>query len=182
VLAGLGNMVTLRKSSKKFANKRNPVQRENDLATISSMYLQGYQQREIAAHLGLSQQQISYDLKQIRNQWLESQLRDYDAAMNFELAKLDKISQEYWKVYERSLQADGIGDVRALAGLADCVKKRCRILGLDAPTRIEAAAKSEGFGNAFAQAIKDVEQDVQNNRQQHQAIGKVAPVTIAHSA
>ena len=57
--------------------KRTPIQRERDLLEISSLYLRGITQAEIASQLGVSQQQVSYDLKILQRR---SDLRLRDTA------------------------------------------------------------------------------------------------------
>jgi transcriptional regulator with XRE-family HTH domain len=71
---------------------------------IARRYLQGSMQSQIARELGVSQQQISYDLKAIRAAWLASLVRDFDEAKATELAKLDLLEHEAWSAWTRSQQ------------------------------------------------------------------------------
>ena len=73
-----------------------------DRQTIAERYLRGDYQEAIARDLGISQQQVSYDLKAIRAAWLASAVRDFDAAKAQELAKIDAVEREYWLGWERS--------------------------------------------------------------------------------
>ncbi len=58
---------------------------------IAEYYLKGKRQSEIAEMLGFDQSTISLDLKAIRNQWLDSALRNFDDLKSQELAKLSLI-------------------------------------------------------------------------------------------
>lgn len=131
---------------------------------VARRYLQGEMQEEIARSFGVTQGQISQDLKVIRAAWLASAIRDFDAARAQELAKIDAVEREYWLAWERSKQdkeiatqeTDGVKDEKTgrqrvkkatlrkegqagnpsfLAGVLTCIERRCTILGLDAPKR-----------------------------------------------
>lgn len=119
--------------------KRLPITRKRDLATVARLYCQGRTQAEIGKELGITQQQVCYDLKDIQKQWLESSLVDIDTAKARELAKLDHVEREHWLAWARS-QSEGPGDARFLDGVLKCVVKRCEILGLNAPTKISGPA------------------------------------------
>lgn len=82
--------------------KRTKDQRLKDHQTIADLYLLGKKQYEIGKHLGLTQQQISSDLKLIRASWLESSIIDFDAKKAEELAKLDRTEEQAWAAWERS--------------------------------------------------------------------------------
>ena len=130
---------------------------------IAARYLRGEYQADIARALGISQQQVSYDLKAIRAAWLASAVRDFDALKAQELAKIDAVEREYWLAWERSKKDKEIsvqeggevdpqtrkprikkvvmrkegqaGNPAFLAGVLTCIERRCAILGLDAPKR-----------------------------------------------
>jgi hypothetical protein len=71
-------------------------------AQVASRYLLGELQAAIAESFGVDQAQISRDLKIIRQQWLESAIRDFDAARAEELAKIDLVEREAWAAWARS--------------------------------------------------------------------------------
>lgn len=128
-------------------------------AEVARRYLQGEMQEEIARSFGVTQGQISQDLKVVRAAWLESAVRDFDAAKAQELAKIDAVEREYWLAWERSKQDKEVaiqeagadkkikkatlrkegqaGNPAFLAGILTCIERRCKILGLDAPTRFK---------------------------------------------
>ena len=83
-------------------NKRTKAQREGDLARIAELYLSGTKQADIAATLGVSQPQISYELKKLQKRWAASAIRNLDAAKGEELAKIDNLELEYWACWRKS--------------------------------------------------------------------------------
>lgn len=156
------------------ANKRTPFQIERDRTEIAALYLRGKTQHEIAEALispdrgyVLSQQMISYDLKQIQAVWRQSQMVDVDEIKGRELARIDRLEVQYWDAWERSqdnaeieiTRASGkrkggndatpeqiertkrvegrVGNPAFLAGVQWCIEQRCKIFGLYAPERIE---------------------------------------------
>jgi Helix-turn-helix domain len=139
---------------------RSPDQIRKDRAEIAALYLQGHTQRDIGVKLGLSRQQVGYDLDAVRREWLQSSLMDFNARKAEELARINRLEQHYWAAWEASKKerqtstteqttgADGerlkagirkeeqTGEARYLAGVQWCISKRCEILGLDAPKKI----------------------------------------------
>lgn len=149
--------------------KRTLTQRENDLERISALYLKGKRQVDIAAELGVTQQQVSYDLKTIHKRWRESTTINLDEAKHRELDRIDLLEQTYWSAWERSLDertktrternTTGGGENQVsrdkasieketllgipayLAGVERCIELRCKILGINAPQRVEHSGK-----------------------------------------
>jgi len=134
----------------------NEDQREQRLADVARLYCQGMPQWKIGKELGVTQQQICYDLKIVRQRWLESSLRDFDEARAQELAKIDRVEAEFWDAWERSKRPrqskEGMpvntegrdGDPRFMDGYLKCVHMRCELLGLNAAKKI---ALMDGDGN-----------------------------------
>lgn len=148
------------------APKRTEFQIERDRRDIADLYLQGWTQARIAEHLGtlggrkymLSRQQIGYDLKKVQEDWRTSALIDIDDAKARELAKVDKLERTYWDAWVRSCEdttktehfesgesapsrtiktcKTQAGDPRFLVGMQWCIDRRCKIIGVDAPTKI----------------------------------------------
>lgn len=124
---------------------------------VAKRYLRGEMQAEIAHAFGVSQQQISQDLRAVRAHWLASAIRDFDAAKAQELAKIDEVERAAWGAWERStkdkevvireagadqkprkatLRKEGqSGNPAFLNTILTCIERRCAILGLDAPKR-----------------------------------------------
>ena len=139
------------------------------------MYLNGHTQAAIAKEIGISRQMVSKDLQTIRQRWKESAIKDFDALKEQELKKIDATEREAWECYRRSQrdrqrtvteragtgnpddakpgrakaqvtkeQADG--DPRFLKIILECIDKRCKILGLDAPDKQELSGVVEVQG------------------------------------
>lgn len=126
-----------------------PDQRRARQAEVARLYLQGKTQLHIAQQLGVSRQQVGYDLVVIRKAWLKSQIRDFDAAKSKELARLDLLEATHWDAFERSLRDGGRtiektsergdttekvsycrdGNPKFLEGISKCIETRARILG-----------------------------------------------------
>lgn len=137
--------------------ERSSTQLAQHRQEIASRYLRGEYQADIARDLGISQQTVSLDLKAIRAAWLASSIRDYDAAIAQELARIDEVEREYWSAWEKSKQdkeityqeAGGDGHKKKVSlrregqagmpafldGVLKCIERRCRLLGLDALDR-----------------------------------------------
>src|SRR5687767_9302737 len=84
---------------------RSPDQIRKDRAEIASLYLKGWTQSDIGAKLGLSRQQIGYDLNAVREEWLRSAVMDFDAKKAEQLAKIDRLEREYWDAWQDSKKA-----------------------------------------------------------------------------
>lgn len=142
------------------APTRTKAQREADRTEITRLYCTGWRQVDIAAKLGVAQQQISYDLKAIFAQWRKARDGEITAWMNAELAKIDALELEYWEAWRRSCadkkrtaktarmgttqdtaatvtEETMVGNPAYLAGVQWCIERRCRILGIDAPIKSE---------------------------------------------
>jgi hypothetical protein len=156
----------------------NPAQQhthaEQRREQIAALYVQGQSQRMIAQQVGVTQQQVSYDLKAIQKTWLASTLRDFDAAKAEQLAKIDQAESAYWAAWERSQtprevtttkEVTGdfprtetttrletpVGDPRFLDGVLKCIQQRCDLLGLSSSAEA-AKAVSTGLAALLAQA------------------------------
>jgi hypothetical protein len=146
---------------------RSPDEIRRDRAEISRLYLQRWTQAGIGERLGLSRQQIGYDLEAIRQEWLASAVMDFNARKAEELARIDRVEAEAWAAWEKSKNGREIatpeqtggdgdrtraatrkeeqqGDPRYLACVQWCVEKRCRLLGLNAPTETRLTGKDGG--------------------------------------
>jgi hypothetical protein len=142
-----------------------PVKRSKKLAIlerrrdVADLYLQGWTQMEIAARLGVAQATISEDLSEVRRQWRESAMHDFELARQMELRKLDRLEREAWAAWERSQKpaqsavisgAAGLeqtrksvkhqhGDPRFLDLVSKCIGHRRALLGLDIPIPTSAS-------------------------------------------
>ena len=125
------------------ATKRDKHQREHDYKLIAELYLQGWYQVDIAQKIGVSQGQISQDLKVIRRRWREDTAIDFDEALLQELARISQLERTFWESWYASFPRDkngkelenATGNTRHLNGVKWCITERCKILGLYAPEK-----------------------------------------------
>lgn len=156
--------------------KRTRAEREHDLNRIARLYLQGKTQAEIAEELGLSQQQISYDLKTIYGRWREDTAINLDEAKCRELARIDLLERTYWEAWQRSLESrqrtrtergpsgdkasverqELLGDPRYLAGIQWCIAERIKLLGLYAPIKTQTEVTGRNGGPIQTESLKMV--------------------------
>lgn len=145
-------------------SKRTKKQLERDRAETARLYLMGLPQYKIAEQIGVTQQQICYDLKRIRENWLKSALVDFNEVKGRELDRIDLLEKEAWDAWRRSqLNAETVtqtvrgaraneegnpkvveetfktvgqvGDPRFLDKVQWCIEQRCKIFGLYEPER-----------------------------------------------
>src|SRR5581483_4024403 len=69
---------------------------------VAERYLRGETQWEIARTLGVSQGQVSRDLKAIRQEWLNSSVCNFNELKAREIAKVDELERTYWAAWEES--------------------------------------------------------------------------------
>jgi len=144
---------------------RSPSELARDRKRIAELYLQGKYQHEIAEELKMSQATVSSDLRKMQAEWLQSALVNIDEVKAKELAKIDQLERTYWEAWQKScedaetttatMQGDktssqlrkekSMGDPRFLAGVERCIEKRCRIMGIDAPIKVDATTKGESL-------------------------------------
>jgi len=135
---------------------------------VSALYLKGWAQFKIAEEVGVTQAQVSKDLKVLTEKWRESALVDLNEIKLKELAKIDQLEFEAWEAWEKSKQdtketikkAKGkgdettykeqtvkditmYGDPRYFATIQWCINKRCEIFGVDAPIKVENEHKGD---------------------------------------
>lgn len=145
--------------------RRSASQLARDRRRIADLYLKGWLQADIAEELDIDQSTVSRDIQAIHSVWAESTLIDFDEAKQREIAKVDHLEREYWQAWEASKQEkmstatetattkDGKrdkaqikreernGDPRYLSGVQWCIEKRCKILGIDAPSALELSGR-----------------------------------------
>lgn len=144
------------------------VRVESRRSKVAEKMLRGYvSQAEMAKEFGVSRACIAKDQAKIRKQWANSTVRNFDEAQASELLKLDKLEAEYWAAWDKSKEPhvthktrpgrrrkgeEGdptpeteetveytAGHPRFLDGVLECVRSRCKLLGLDEADMIERA-------------------------------------------
>ncbi len=143
------------------APKRTKFEIEDNRRDITRLYLRGKTQAEIAKELEISRSMVAYDLKAILELWKKQTVRDLDADKVQELEKLAELERTYWAAWDASLERmeatatertedhDGAstkatvkresryGNPAYLQGVMNCIQRRAKLLGLDAPVRQE---------------------------------------------
>jgi predicted transcriptional regulator len=141
------------------ANKRTRAQRENDLEKLSEFTLAGKSQTEMAQLLGISQSQVSQDLKKLDDRWQKA-LHNKGLHKAREIAKLNRLEMMLNEGWERSLKpketkiAEKItggksertkavsrheqrdGNPAYTTAILAVIDKRCKLLGLNPPKRL----------------------------------------------
>jgi len=136
---------------------RNKMQRMFDMTALSSMYLRGMRQVDMAKELKVSVSTVERDLSKLRAQWEDASVYNFHSAKSEQLAKIDEIERAAWAAYEASrserrkvthfdeqvnprtvTQRDdaGAGDAKWLDKISWCVEQRCKIMGFHAPKEV----------------------------------------------
>jgi hypothetical protein len=152
-------------------HKRSPAERQRDLETISELTLQGVKQSVIAERLGISQQQISYDLREVKKRWQAASTLSYDDYVAQELETLKLVQREGWEAWKRSQQPrknssaavrersgeafsekeakeeSRDGNPRFLDTVLFAMERRAKLIGLDKPSRAVVTNTNYDVGN-----------------------------------
>lgn len=95
-------------ATNKPATRRTKDQLSRDRMRVSELLLQQYKRREIISIIKketgyeLSSQQLTTDIRIIRESWLAQSDVNYDAMINLELARLDSLEAELWRQLRNS--------------------------------------------------------------------------------
>jgi hypothetical protein len=139
------------------SRRRTPHEREAVRAHAAGLYLRGKTQTEIAQTLGVTQQQISYDLKIVRKRWEESAVREFAQRKSEELAKVDQLERTNWSGWEASWELNKPNPA-FLRGVQWCIERRCALLGLDAAhwVRRELSAEAHRIAEEYGLDPKEL--------------------------
>jgi hypothetical protein len=138
---------------------------------VASLYLRGISQWEIGRQLGVTQQCIAKDVRALEKEWLASAVVDIDAAKAKELARIDRLERVAWRAWRRSCQQKEKASTRLERKLDEdakrgktvsskqteardgnseylkrvewCISKRCELLKLNPPQRLEHGGSTE---------------------------------------
>lgn len=132
------------------------AKREKRRRDVAALILEGRTLTEISSTLGISVGCAWNDITYARKLWREETIQDVATERDQELSKLEAIEREALKGWMRSQEnavaiqekdtPDGqettkttkgqAGDHGFLGKIIDCHTRRCKILGLEAPTKI----------------------------------------------
>lgn len=133
------------------ARKRTKPQIISDRIEVAGRYLRGETQLTIANAMEVTQQQISYDLKAVQEEWRVKGELELNTLKAEELAKTDHLERTYWEAWQQSQQPkesslagrlgdkhrvekrveQRVGDSVFLTGIQWCIDRRIKLLGLD---------------------------------------------------
>lgn len=142
-----------------------------DDAETARLYREGLPVGQIAKELGVTLITVQRRLERLRTKWEATGIYNFAQAKITELAKIDHLEMTYWDawersqgptrktvrstvehVYEESTNSDikesetveeHIGDPAFLAGVQWCIDRRCKLLGLDAASKVEVSFEQE---------------------------------------
>jgi transposase len=144
--------------------KRSKTQREVDRAKVAELDLCGYSQRAIAAKLGVSHQQVGYDLAKIRAGYRQQQTEARDAKVNRSIAALRHMLTELWEAWHAAKLPKERSVKENISKVADKAKKG---KAAEQPAageikRLKAVLTTEGRipEPAFMKAILDVHKEI----------------------
>lgn len=102
--------------------KRTKAEKEEHMNIIARMYVKGRTQMEMARELGLSQGQISNDLRNLLKSWEESRMHNIDLHKNAALLRINMIEEELWEAWEKSKTAKKVVNTKSKSGeMADAL-------------------------------------------------------------
>jgi hypothetical protein len=117
------------------------------------LWFQGLTTAEIAVKIGVGERQARKDLAQAREDWGANIKRKLAYELNKRLSQYDMLKAEFfaaWKASQIRSVRTGVtgdaevmtqaGDPRYLNGYRECLDRECKLLGLDAPERIQVDA------------------------------------------
>jgi hypothetical protein len=138
---------------------------------VAAMYLQGISQWEIGRQLGVTQQCVAKDVHALEREWLASAVVAIDAAKAKELARIDRLERVAWAAWRRSCQRKEKATTRMERKLDEdaqkaktvtskatelrdgnpeylkrvewCISKRCELLKLNPPQRLEHGGSAD---------------------------------------
>lgn len=157
---------------------------------ISELYLRGMTQHEIAREVGVTQQQVSYDLKVIRRALDKQAVENLDEHRRLELARINDLQREYWQAWQESkeqatkthakkvaggsggegrtettlVKEERTGDPRYLAGVQWCIAERAKILGINAPQRTEVTVTTKPLAEMTDEELDEYERRISTAR------------------
>jgi len=142
--------------------KRTKTEREAARAEVARLDLQGWNTYDIARKLGVSQPQVVYDLRKVRERHIASMVQDRAELVAVKLAQYRATAKEAWLAYQQSKETAvktleeetqsqfgsrykigstterRTGDPRYLEVVLKCLQAERELLGLDAPKKLDA--------------------------------------------
>jgi len=103
-------------------------------ATIARLYLKGYSGQEIASKVGVSESQVSRDIKAVAELWRETALQDIGERKAQDLAELALVRRELWSAWYSSKKRKA--DPRFMSEILKALKQSSELLGYHGSQKI----------------------------------------------
>lgn len=113
---------------RKGASAQIQAERDHRLAEVAPLYLSGLTQQQIADQVGVSQQQVSKDVRALRLRWQKSALADTDR-------RIGEQDATYQQLISAHLPLALSGKTRSAEVVIAALEKQAKLLGLDQPTK-----------------------------------------------
>ena len=113
----------------KLGRKRSKAQRQSDFNKLADLYVRGVTQVEISRTLGISQGQVSNDIKKLLQVWQQDRTDKIDQLRNEQLHRINTMEAELWKSWEMSKTAPKVATVKSKSGEFVEKKTPASILG-----------------------------------------------------
>lgn len=130
------------------SKQRSKLQVQKDQEAVARFYAQGLTIRQI--HERVKKEvyggkagapcltTVFKDLQAVKQLWLDSLKDTVEVRQAEELANLQQLYREAWEAWRDSRKfGAGLGEPRYLAEIRQVIQMRCKMLGLDAPTKIQ---------------------------------------------
>jgi IS30 family transposase len=115
--------------------RQDEIQREARRVRVAALLLAGVRdQSKIAEQLDVNQSTISRDIKAIEARWAESAVQDIAAAKGQDIERIERLISALWS---DALKGKWLATDRVLA----LMQHRAKLLGLEAPERIDLSGK-----------------------------------------
>jgi hypothetical protein len=143
------------------SDRQTDFQIEHRRGQVANLYLEGKSLRQIGEVFGVSHVTIKRDVDAMYEEWRNDRKDTFDEAVIRMLRAIDKLESESWDAWVRSCKdaekvieetgssdkgpysksrtevAPQAGDPRFLQVILQAMQRRCAIIGIDSPKKIE---------------------------------------------
>jgi len=107
-----------------FNNKKHIAHRRHEVARLT---FEGLEQAEIAQRLGVTQQQVSHDMKRNTEMWHAQTMRDTGAILAQTLAELRWVKTEARQAWFASKEVREVTETEAVEGAAQGARRKASV-------------------------------------------------------
>lgn len=160
-----------KKGKRRVNNKRTHpgcLEMDERRAKVAELYVRGHSMAEIATVCGVHKCTIVRDVREIRKEWREQYADTFQRYTLEQIRKIDAVEKEAWEAWQASKQ-DSVtisrkepssgdiettttvkgqtGDPRYLEAILRAIERRSKLLGLDAPEKVQWLITNEQAGD-----------------------------------